>query len=169
MQNDTHDDAWAESLSRWRLIRTDAYAHINDQEPEAMMPSSHRKVVGRPVDASYACLAEICEDCGTEWPCREGLEEENERLRSKLAETEAYWEECQTEHHKLNVENERLRAEAKAQGTQDFTDVLYRATFAEAKIEAALALLDERLRCGEIDADIYEDMSRALRGGDDES
>jgi regulator of replication initiation timing len=36
---------------------------------------------------------------------------ENERLRAKLAETEAYWEECQTEHHKLNVENERLRVE----------------------------------------------------------
>jgi predicted nuclease with TOPRIM domain len=89
------------------------------------------------------------------------LTEENERLRAKLAETEAYWEECQTEHHKLNVENERLRAEAKAQGTQDFTDVLYRATFAEAKIEAALEAVPLSSECA---AGHVAAVTKALKG-----
>jgi chromosome segregation ATPase len=33
------------------------------------------------------------------------------RLRAKLAETDRYWEECQTEHHKRNLEIQQLRVE----------------------------------------------------------
>ena len=39
------------------------------------------------------------------------LREEIERLRAELVEIKAYWEECQTEHHKRNLEVQNLKAE----------------------------------------------------------
>lgn len=53
---------------------------------------------------------------------------------------------------KVKADNERLRAEAKEQGTQDFTHVLHRATLAEAE--------NERLRA---DRDGFKDIARNQR------
>jgi hypothetical protein len=90
-------------------------------------------------------------------PTMEVHEEHVAAIRNVLEENER-GELWQKRDEELKAENERLRSAL---------DMHERAgNFA--KIEAALAVLDERLRCGEIDADLYEDMSRALRGGDDE-
>lgn len=63
----------------------------------------------------------------------------------------------------LKAENERLREENER--LRSALDMHERAG-SFAKIEAALAVLNERLRCGEIEADVYVDVSKALRGDD---
>ena len=83
-----------------------------------------------------------------------GSHDAEEELQIRVMELEAEVERLRDSVVRLNQEldtkreeSERLRAEAKEQGTQDFTHVLHRATLAEAE--------NERLRAQALSMTVY--------------
>lgn len=86
-----------------------------------------------------------------------------ERLRAKVDANEEIHFEQGWKLKRATEENERLRA---IEGAEDFSDVLYRATQAEAKNKAALAIAERLKTRDQPMAGVGVALVKALRGDD---